>query len=77
MAAAYADRPRTLISRAQLSRKGGRRAYWLSLSAVVLVFSLVFLFPLYWMITGGFKPTAELVRNPPSFVPAHPQLTGR
>ncbi|HEU5353107.1 MAG TPA: carbohydrate ABC transporter permease [Actinocrinis sp.] len=75
MAAAYATRSRTLISRAQLSRKSGRRMYWVSLSAVVLIFSLVFLFPLYWMITGGFKPTAELVQNPPSFVPAHPQLT--
>jgi multiple sugar transport system permease protein len=67
-------RPRTLISRAQVSRRGGRRAYWISLSAVLLVFTLVFLFPLYWMISGGFKSTPELVKNPPDILPLHPQL---
>ncbi|HZP51713.1 carbohydrate ABC transporter permease, partial [Actinocrinis sp.] len=75
MAAAYATPSRTLISRAQLNRRSGRRVYWVSLCAVVLLFTLVFLFPLYWMVTGGFKPTAQLVQNPPSFVPTHPQLT--
>jgi multiple sugar transport system permease protein len=68
-------RPRTLISRVQLSRRGGRRAYWISLSAVVLLFTLVFLFPLYWMITGGFKSTRQLIKNPPDLLPLHPQLS--
>ncbi|MGH3415564.1 MAG: carbohydrate ABC transporter permease [Actinocrinis sp.] len=75
MAALDTARPRTLISRAQLGRAAGRRAYWIALCAVVLVFTLVFLFPLYWMITGGFKSTQELIQNPPSIVPTHPQVT--
>jgi multiple sugar transport system permease protein len=65
---------RTLISRAQLNRRSGKRTYWTALSAVVLLFTLVFLFPLYWMITGGFKPTQELIKNPPTFFPVHPQV---
>jgi multiple sugar transport system permease protein len=67
-------RTRTLISRAQLNRRSGKRAYWSALSAVVFLFTLVFLFPLYWMITGGFKPTQELIKNPPTFFPVHPQV---
>jgi multiple sugar transport system permease protein len=73
MAAIDAVRPRTLISRTTLSRR--RRTYWAALSAVLLLFTLVFLFPLYWMITGGFKSTPDLIRNPPSFFPTHPQLS--
>jgi multiple sugar transport system permease protein len=75
MAAIDAARPRTLISRASLNRRGGKRAYWVSLSAILLVFTLVFLFPLYWMITGGFKPTQELIKNPPDLLPLHPQVS--
>jgi len=76
MAAIEAARPRTLVSRASLSRGRGKRAYWVSLSAILAVFTLVFLFPLYWMISGGFKPTQELIKNPPDFIPTHPQLSG-
>jgi len=76
MAAIEAARPRTLVSRSSLSRGRGKRAYWVSLSAILAVFTLVFLFPLYWMISGGFKPTQELIKNPPDFIPTHPQLSG-
>ena len=65
---------RTLISRAQLGRRSGRRVYWSALTAVVGLFTLVFLFPLYWMVSGGFKPTQELIRNPPTLIPLHPEL---
>jgi multiple sugar transport system permease protein len=41
---------------------------------VVALFTLVFLFPLYWMVSGGFKPTQELIRNPPTLIPLHPEL---
>jgi len=74
MAGTDAARPRTLVSRASLARGGGR-AYWIALCAIVALFTLVFLFPLYWMVTGGFKPTQELIKNPPDFVPTHPQLS--
>jgi len=73
--AAFEERPRTLISRAQLNRRGGRRLYRAALGAILLLFTLVFLFPLYWMVTGGFKSTQELIRNPPSLVPTHPRLS--
>ena len=44
MAAIDTARPRTLISRASLGRTGGRRTYWITLSAVLVLFTLVFLF---------------------------------
>jgi len=75
MAGIDAARPRTLVSRASLARGGGKRAYWAALCAILALFTLVFLFPLYWMVTGGFKPTQELIKNPPDLVPAHPQLS--
>jgi multiple sugar transport system permease protein len=73
MAAIEAARPRTLISRTTLSRR--RRTYWAALTAILVLFSLVFLFPLYWMISGGFKSTPDLIKNPPSFIPTHPQIS--
>jgi multiple sugar transport system permease protein len=65
---------RTLISRAQLRRPAGRAAYWTTLIALLAVFTLVFLFPLYWMFTGGMKSSPELIQVPPALVPAHPRL---
>jgi multiple sugar transport system permease protein len=70
---AEAPQTRTLISRAQLNRPGGRIAYRVSLGLTLAVFTLVFIGPLYWMVTGGFKLTQELIRNPPTFFPQHPQ----
>lgn len=75
MAAIDAARPRTLISTASLNRGGGKRAYWVALAAILLLFTLVFLFPLYWMVSGGFKSTQDLIKNPPSFVPTHPTVS--
>jgi multiple sugar transport system permease protein len=63
---------RTLLSRAQLNRPRGRAVYWTVLSLVVAGFTLVFIGPLYWMVTGGFKPTQELIKTPPSVIPEHP-----
>ena len=54
---------RTLISRAQLNRPVGRAVYWSTLSVLIIVFALVFLFPLYWMATGGLKSAQEIVRS--------------
>ncbi|WP_422772680.1 carbohydrate ABC transporter permease [Plantactinospora sp. WMMC1484] len=64
---------RTLISHAQLRRGRGRVVYWTLLTAVVLVFTLVFLGPLYWMVTGALKSGQELAQTPPSLFPADPQ----
>jgi multiple sugar transport system permease protein len=63
---------RTLISRAQLNRPAGKAAYWTTLIVLIVVFALVFLFPLYWMATGGLKSAQEIIQIPPTLVPAHP-----
>ncbi|GAA2749148.1 carbohydrate ABC transporter permease [Kitasatospora cinereorecta] len=60
---------RTLISDTQLNRPGGRLAYRIVLVLVVLVFTLVFLGPLYWLVTGGLKSTREVIQNPPTLFP--------
>ncbi|MEU9358541.1 carbohydrate ABC transporter permease [Streptomyces sp. NPDC048301] len=63
-------RQRTLISPAQLGRPRGRALYWIVFALVVAAFTLVFLGPLYWMVTGGLKATQEVVQSPPTFVPS-------
>jgi multiple sugar transport system permease protein len=63
---------RTLISRAQLNRPAGKAAYWTTLIVLIVLFALVFLFPLYWMATGGLKSAQEIIQIPPTLVPAHP-----
>ncbi|WP_405580825.1 carbohydrate ABC transporter permease [Streptomyces sp. NBC_01190] len=73
MAASFASQNRTLISSAALSRRKGKIVYWTVLSVVLVVFTLVFLGPLYWMATGGFKSAQEVVANPPTFFPKHPE----
>ncbi len=67
--------PRTLISRAQLRRPGGKVAYWSVFLITTALFALVFLFPLYWMFAGGLKSAQELIQVPPTLVPAHPAVS--
>jgi multiple sugar transport system permease protein len=64
---------RTLISQAQLRRGRGRVIYWTLLTVVVLGFTLVFLGPLYWMVTGAFKSGLEIAQTPPTLWPKDPQ----
>ena len=63
---------RTLISRTQLNTPRGRRLYWTALTIALVLATLVFIGPLFWMATGGFKTSQELVRNPPVVLPSHP-----
>ena len=74
MAIVYGQQ-RTLLSRAQLSRPAGRFTYWLTLWILILLFAVVFLFPLYWMFSSGLKSPQDLAQVPPSVVPSHPQLS--
>jgi multiple sugar transport system permease protein len=60
---------RTLISPAQLSRTRGKIAYWTVLAILVPLFAAIFLFPLYWMFTGGLKPAQEVIQSPPTWYP--------
>ncbi|SCL51967.1 carbohydrate ABC transporter permease [Micromonospora chersina] len=64
---------RTLISQAQLTRGRGRVIYWTLLAVVVVVFTLVFIGPLYWMVTGALKSGQEIAQTPPSLFPKDPQ----
>lgn len=60
---------RTLISPAQLARPRGKAVYWVTFAVVVGVFTLVFLGPLYWLVSSGFKGAQEVIQTPPTLVP--------
>src|ERR1051326_2139730 len=64
---------RTLISAARLSRPAARRTYWIIVILTGIAFRLIFLGPLYWMVTGGLKTGQEIAQNPPTLIPQHPQ----
>jgi multiple sugar transport system permease protein len=62
---------RTLISSAQLNRARGRIYYRIVLTLVIVIFTLVFIGPLYFLFTDGLKSTQEAVQVPPTIIPAH------
>lgn len=64
---------RTLISQSQLRRGRGKAVYWVVLLTVVVIFTLVFIGPLYWMVTGALKSGQEVAQSPPTLFPADPQ----
>ena len=64
---------RTLISEAQIGRGRGKIFYWVVLVGVVVVFTAVFIGPLYWMVTGALKSGQEIAQVPPTLFPKHPQ----
>jgi multiple sugar transport system permease protein len=64
---------RTLVSQAQLRRGRGRYLYWGLLAVVVVVFTLVFIGPLYWMVTGALKSGQEIAQTPPTLFPKDPR----
>ena len=66
MAAANEPRTRTLVSQVQLDRPVGRTLYWTVFWTLMVLFAAVFLFPLYWMVTGGLKSAQEIVQTPPT-----------
>jgi multiple sugar transport system permease protein len=42
---------------------------------MVVLFTLVFVFPLYWMVTGALKSSGELAQSPPTLFPSHPKAS--
>jgi multiple sugar transport system permease protein len=68
-----AQETRTLISDAQLRRGKGKMLYWTVLTLVIVVFTLVFIGPLYWMVTGALKSGQEIAQTPPTLFPKHPR----
>ncbi len=64
---------RTLISHAQMRRGRGRFIYWTLLTVVVVIFTLAFIGPLYWMVTGALKSGQEIAQTPPTLWPKDPR----
>jgi len=58
--------PRTLFS---APHRRHPAVYFAVLTALVVLFALVFVFPLYWMVTGALKSPAELVSHSPTLLP--------
>jgi multiple sugar transport system permease protein len=71
MATASDTGTRTLVSRVQINRPRGRVLYWTALAVTVVVFTIVFIGPLYMMVTGGLKSTQEAIQDPPTLYPHH------
>jgi multiple sugar transport system permease protein len=63
---------RSLISPLEARQPGGRILYWLVFT-ILLALVLSTLFPLYWLFSGGLKPTTEFFRRPPTLIPEQVQ----
>ena len=76
MADSYA---RSLISSAQLNRARGKIVYRIVLTVVIVIFTLVFIGPLYFLFTDGLKSTQEAIAAPPTLYPhaLHPSSYSR
>lgn len=56
-------------------RRSGVGTFSQALAILLLAIGAVFmLFPLYWMITGSFKPMSDAMTLPPEWWPLHPTL---
>ena len=76
MADSYA---RSLISSVQLNRVRGKIVYRIVLTVVIVIFTLVFIGPLYFLFTDGLKSTQEAIATPPTLYPhaLHPSSYSR
>jgi multiple sugar transport system permease protein len=64
---------RTLISSATLNRRRGKIVYRVVLTLAIIVFTLVFIGPMYFLFTDGLKSTQEAIATPPTLYPHHLQ----
>jgi multiple sugar transport system permease protein len=71
MTRARASATRTLISDVQLNRPGARIIYRVVLTVVIVVCTLVFIGPMYFLFTDGLKSTQEAIATPPTLYPHH------
>jgi multiple sugar transport system permease protein len=60
---------RTLISSVALNRRRGKITYRIVLTLVIVVFTLVFIGPIYFLFTDALKSTQEVITPPPTLVP--------
>ena len=75
MAARTDTTGRTLVSDKELGQPRARLAYWLVLTLTTILFTLAFVFPLYWMFASALKSPAEFAQPDPTLVPQtfHPE----
>jgi multiple sugar transport system permease protein len=62
---------RTLISSVELNRPRGKITYRIVLTLVIVVFTLIFIGPIYFLFTDGLKSTQEAIASPPTLYPHH------
>src|SRR6202034_4340332 len=62
---------RTLISSAQLNRRSGKITYRIVLTVVIVIFTLAFIGPMYFLFSDGLKSTQEAIATPPTLYPHH------
>jgi multiple sugar transport system permease protein len=62
---------RTLISSVTLNRPRGKLIYRLVLTLVIVVFTLIFIGPMWFLFTDGLKSTQEAIATPPTLYPHH------
>jgi N,N'-diacetylchitobiose transport system permease protein len=55
-------------------RRRGRRMKNPVANILAVLFSVVWIFPVYWMINTAFMPQSEIMSARPHFVPFHPTL---
>jgi len=60
---------RTLISQVSLNRPRGKIIYRVVLTLVLVVFTLVFIGPMYFLFADGLKSTQETIATPPTLYP--------
>jgi N,N'-diacetylchitobiose transport system permease protein len=56
----------------QRRRRRGQRHGWANV--IALVFSVIWIFPVYWMVNTAFKPRPEVMTSTPHFLPLNPTL---
>ena len=68
--------PQEALSDARPRERGRRRPRRLHLGANVMaiIFSVIWIFPVYWMINTAFKPRQEVMTATPIFFSRHPTL---
>ena len=46
----------------------------ITFNTIALVLALIFIFPVYWMVSTALTPAKDLFSKTPSFIPLHPTL---
>lgn len=55
-------------------RRGARGPRRVGATIVGLIFSVIWIFPVYWMVITSFKPRSDVMTPTPQFLPLHPTL---